>query len=89
MEHRDSMGNCGRLVSGSLQWMTAGSGIIHSEMPKQVSGVMWGFQLWVNLPGAVPYCGNSYLSLMRHPPGFGQKRQFRRNRLELRWPLGN
>lgn len=50
MEHRDSMGNHGRLGPGSIQWMTAGRGIIHSEMPKQVSGLMWGYQLWVNLP---------------------------------------
>ncbi len=50
MEHRDSTGNCGLLVSGSVQWMTAGRGIIHSEMPKQERGAMRGFQLWVNLP---------------------------------------
>src|SRR6185436_9442337 len=49
MEHRDSLGNHGRLGPGSTQWMTAGHGIIHSEMPKQQSGLMWGFQLWVNL----------------------------------------
>jgi redox-sensitive bicupin YhaK (pirin superfamily) len=49
MEHRDSVGNRGLLTSGSLQWMTAGRGIIHSEMPKQVEGRMSGFQLWVNL----------------------------------------
>jgi len=50
MEHRDSVGNQGRLRPGSAQWMTAGRGIVHSEMPKQESGLMWGFQLWVNLP---------------------------------------
>jgi hypothetical protein len=50
MEHRDSLGNRGRLGPGSVQWMTAGRGIIHSEMPKQQDGLMWGFQLWVNLP---------------------------------------
>ncbi len=50
LEHKDSVGNTGRLVSGSVQWMTAGRGIIHSEMPKQDKGRMWGFQLWVNLP---------------------------------------
>lgn len=49
MEHRDSRGNQGRLTAGSVQWMTAGRGIIHSEMPKQHDGLMWGFQLWVNL----------------------------------------
>ncbi len=50
MEHHDSLGNRGRLGPGSVQWMTAGRGIIHSEMPKQQDGLMWGFQLWVNLP---------------------------------------
>ncbi|WP_136966154.1 pirin family protein [Polyangium sorediatum] len=52
MEHRDSVGNRGRLGPGSAQWMTAGRGLIHSEMPKQEQGLMWGFQLWVNLPAA-------------------------------------
>jgi hypothetical protein len=52
MEHRDVLGNQGRLGPGSAQWMTAGHGIIHSEMPKQERGRMWGFQLWVNLPKA-------------------------------------
>ena len=50
MRHRDSAGNSGLLVSGSVQWMTAGRGIVHSEMPEQEDGLMWGFQLWVNLP---------------------------------------
>jgi redox-sensitive bicupin YhaK (pirin superfamily) len=50
MEHRDSVGNRGRLVGGSVQWMTAGRGIVHSEMPQQERGLLWGFQLWVNLP---------------------------------------
>ncbi|MBX3218665.1 MAG: pirin family protein [Labilithrix sp.] len=52
MEHKDSVGNSGRLRPGSAQWMTAGHGIVHSEMPKQERGLMWGFQLWVNLPRA-------------------------------------
>lgn len=52
MEHRDSVGNRGLLGPGSIQWMTAGSGIIHSETPQQVDGLMWGYQLWVNLPAA-------------------------------------
>jgi redox-sensitive bicupin YhaK (pirin superfamily) len=52
MEHKDSVGNHGRLGPGSAQWMTAGHGIVHSEMPKQERGLMWGFQLWVNLPAA-------------------------------------
>ena len=50
MTHRDHVGNEGELVAGSVQWMTAGRGIVHSEMPRQKDGLMWGFQLWVNLP---------------------------------------
>lgn len=50
MRHGDSMGNSGDLGPGGAQWMKAGSGIIHSEMPQQESGRMRGFQLWVNLP---------------------------------------
>lgn len=52
MEHRDHMGNIGRLGAGDVQWMKAGSGVIHSEMPKQEEGVMRGFQLWINLPAS-------------------------------------
>jgi redox-sensitive bicupin YhaK (pirin superfamily) len=50
MRHRDNHGNEGLLVPGSVQWMTAGRGLVHSEMPEQQSGRMRGFQLWVNLP---------------------------------------
>jgi redox-sensitive bicupin YhaK (pirin superfamily) len=50
MRHRDNAGNEGLLGPGSVQWMTAGRGIVHSEMPEQESGLMQGFQLWVNLP---------------------------------------
>ncbi len=50
MLHEDHLGNRGDLKSGGAQWMTAGRGIIHSEMPQQISGRMRGFQLWVNLP---------------------------------------
>ena len=50
MRHRDSVGNVGLLEPGSVQWMTAGRGIVHSEMPEQEEGRMAGFQLWVNLP---------------------------------------
>ncbi len=50
MRHQDHVGNRGELIAGSVQWMTAGRGIIHSEMPQQKDGLMWGFQLWVNLP---------------------------------------
>ena len=50
VEHGDSMGHAGSVNAGGIQWMTAGSGIIHQEMPKPVNGRMGGFQLWVNLP---------------------------------------
>ena len=52
MLHEDHMGNKGDLKSGDVQWMTAGRGIIHSEMPQQDQGLMRGFQLWLNLPAA-------------------------------------
>jgi quercetin 2,3-dioxygenase len=51
MRHQDNKGNTGHLGPGSVQWMTAGRGIVHSEMPEQENGLMRGFQLWVNLPG--------------------------------------
>jgi len=51
VEHGDSMGNSGVISEGDVQWMTAGSGIIHQEMPKgDARGLLWGFQLWANLP---------------------------------------
>ncbi|MBN8884369.1 MAG: pirin family protein [Rudaea sp.] len=50
MRHGDNQGNSGLLTAGSVQWMTAGRGIVHSEMPEQEEGLMQGFQLWVNLP---------------------------------------
>ncbi|SMF24173.1 hypothetical protein SAMN02745866_01562 [Alteromonadaceae bacterium Bs31] len=50
MEHKDHMGNIGLIDGGDVQWMNAGSGVIHSEMPRQTEGKMRGFQLWVNLP---------------------------------------
>ena len=50
MRHGDNHGNVGLLRPGSVQWMTAGRGIVHSEMPEQEKGLMRGFQLWVNLP---------------------------------------
>ena len=53
VEHGDSMGNQGTISPGDVQWMTAGSGIIQQEMPKgQKDGLMWGFQLWANLPAS-------------------------------------
>jgi len=50
--HEDHLGNRGNLRNGGVQWMTAGRGIVHSEMPQQESGLMRGFQLWLNLPAA-------------------------------------
>src|ERR1700756_3335962 len=50
MRHADNKGNKGLLGPGSVQWMTAARGIVHSEMPEQQDGLMWGFQLWINLP---------------------------------------
>jgi len=52
MRHEDHLGNVGELKSGGVQWMTAGRGIVHSEMPQQEQGRMRGFQLWINLPAA-------------------------------------
>ncbi|MDH5204427.1 MAG: pirin family protein [Hylemonella sp.] len=60
MRHRDSAGHEGLLQSGGVQWMTAGSGLIHSEMPEQEDGVMEGFQLWLNLPGRDKMCPPAY-----------------------------
>ncbi len=65
MEHRDTVGNRGRLTSGSVQWMTAGSGIIHSEMPQQERGLLWGFQLWVNLPRKLKMMRPRYQDIAR------------------------
>lgn len=52
MRHRDHMGNEGIIGPGDVQWMTAGRGVLHSEMPEQVSGLLHGFQLWLNLPAS-------------------------------------
>lgn len=67
MEHRDSAGNSGTLRPGDVQWMTAGSGVIHSEMPSQAllrdGGVLHGFQLWVNLPASKKMMAPRYQDL--------------------------
>ena len=60
MRHRDSVGNVGLLSPGSVQWMTAGRGVIHSEMPEQHEGAMEGFQLWLNLPAERKMCAPWY-----------------------------
>jgi quercetin 2,3-dioxygenase len=56
MRHKDSGGHEGLLQNGGVQWMTAGFGLVHSEMPEQEEGVMEGFQLWLNLPGKDKLC---------------------------------
>ncbi|MBS0543485.1 MAG: pirin family protein [Proteobacteria bacterium] len=60
MLHRDSAGHEGLLENGGVQWMTAGRGVIHSEIPQQEEGVMEGFQLWLNLPGRDKMCAPWY-----------------------------
>ena len=60
MRHRDSAGNEGLLENGGVQWMTAGRGVIHSEIPEQEDGVMEGFQLWLNLPATRKLCDPWY-----------------------------
>jgi len=61
VQHGDSMGNKGTICEGDVQWMTAGSGIIHQEMPRgQKVGSMWGFQLWANLPASHKMMGPRY-----------------------------
>lgn len=60
MRHHDSAGNSGLLKDGGVQWMTAGRGVIHSEMPEQEKGRMSGFQLWLNLPATEKMCAPWY-----------------------------
>ena len=63
MRHRDSRGNHGLITGGGAQWMTAGRGIVHSEMPEQERGLMSGFQLWVNLPAREKMSPQAYQDL--------------------------
>ena len=67
MDHADSLGNSGTLGAGSVQWMTAGSGILHQEMPKgNAKGQMHGFQLWANLPSSLKMTAPRYQDI--HAP---------------------
>jgi redox-sensitive bicupin YhaK (pirin superfamily) len=63
MRHKDSTGQGGVLGPGGVQWMTAGRGIVHSEMPEQEEGLMRGFQLWVNLPARDKMCAPRYQNI--------------------------
>jgi redox-sensitive bicupin YhaK (pirin superfamily) len=60
LRHKDSVGNEGIIEKGGVQWMTAGRGIVHSEMPEQDEGLMWGTQLWVNLPASEKMTAPAY-----------------------------
>src|SRR5512142_2334572 len=80
MRHRDNKGNEGLLGPGSVQWMTAGRGIVHSEMPEQEEGLMQGFQLWLNLPARDKMTAPRYqdippeqIPLVRPAPGVEAK----------------
>lgn len=67
VEHRDSLGNTGNLSDGAVQWMTAGSGILHQEMPKgKAQGQMHGFQLWANLPASLKMTTPRYQDVEGH-----------------------
>ncbi|MBU2918763.1 pirin family protein [Psychrosphaera sp. F3M07] len=65
MEHNDSTGGHGLINSGGVQYMTAGKGIIHSETPKQDQGLLWGFQLWINLPAKHKMVDASYVDITK------------------------
>ena len=65
VEHGDNIGNKGVIKSGDVQWMTAGSGIIHQEMPRKYDGLMQGFQLWVNLPAMKKMVDPKYRGIER------------------------
>lgn len=66
MRHRDHLGNEGVIGPGDVQWMTAGRGILHSEMPEQESGLLHGFQLWLNLPAAEKMKPAAYRDIRAH-----------------------
>lgn len=73
VEHGDSMGNKGVIKSGDVQWMTAGSGLIHQEMPQKYDGLMQGFQLWVNLPAKKKMIDPKYRGIEREQISVFQK----------------
>jgi redox-sensitive bicupin YhaK (pirin superfamily) len=65
VEHGDSIGNKGVIGAGDVQWMTAGSGIVHQEMPQRSGGLLMGFQLWVNLPAAKKMTEPRYMEIKK------------------------
>lgn len=65
LRHRDSAGNEGLIESGGVQWMSAGRGVVHSELPEQENGTMEGFQLWLNLPARDKMSAPWYLDIQR------------------------
>lgn len=66
VRHEDNKGHTGAIAPGGVQWMTAGRGIIHSEMPEQEDGLLWGFQLWLNLPAAQKMTEPRYQEFAAH-----------------------
>jgi redox-sensitive bicupin YhaK (pirin superfamily) len=72
MRHRDHMGNEGVIGPGGVQWMTAGRGVLHSEMPEQEQGLMHGFQLWLNLPAVDKLKPAAYRDIRSVEMGHGQ-----------------
>ncbi|MEH6442686.1 MAG: pirin family protein [Oceanospirillaceae bacterium] len=66
MRHRDHMGNEGVIAPGDVQWMTAGAGVLHSEMPEQEEGLLHGFQIWLNLPAAQKMKPAAYQEIGSH-----------------------
>ncbi len=85
MRHRDSRGNAGLITAGGSQWMTAGRGIVHSEMPEQERGRMSGFQLWINLPAREKMCPQAYQDLA---PGRIREQRLNRAGSNLRLHAG-
>ncbi len=63
VDHKDSIGNAGSIGAGDCQWMTAGGGIMHEEMPQAAHGPLAGFQLWVNLPARLKLCAPRYQNI--------------------------
>jgi len=84
VEHQDTVGNAGVIEPGGVQWMTAGRGIVHSEMPKQDNGLLWGIQLWINLPARLKMTDPAY----REVPAAGIPEEARPDGARLRVVAG-